>query len=226
MANVKDRIPNRDADFDGWLENFKNGVVEKTSGSPPEWTHIPAEKTSALVTHYTAWNSAYKKTLAPHTPVETAAKNDRKTEAKAFVRPFIDQYLMFDPVTNEDRLSLGIHNRDHHPTPIGKPKTRALIVALKALGGFQVEIRFQDETTPSSRAVPYGCNGCLLHYTWGPEKVTDHAALMQTQLMTRSPWVMNLPPEAEGKFFSGVTCWQSDRSELGPPGEILSVVIA
>jgi hypothetical protein len=226
MANTKSRIPNRNADFDGWFENLKNGVVEKTGGQTPQWTHIPAEKVTALSEHYTTWHTAYEKTLSPHTPVDTAIKNEKKDEAKAFIRPFIDQYLMFDPVSNDDRLALGIPNRDYHHTPIGKPKTRALIIGLKALGGFQVELRFQDEATPGSRAVPYGCNGCLLRYTWGPEKITNHAALTQTQLMTRSPWVLSLPSEAEGKFFSGVTCWQSDRSELGPPGEIQSVVIA
>ncbi|MDR2417907.1 MAG: hypothetical protein LBD79_02500 [Treponema sp.] len=226
MAHIEDRVPARSADFDGWFENMKNRIVEKTTGPSPEWTHIPGEKVTAMVGHYDAWHAAYEKTLGPHTTVDTAVKNERRDEAKSFVRTFIDQYLMFDPVSNEDRLALGIRNHDPHRTPIGRPKTRALIIGLKALGGFQVELRFQDETTPESRAVPYGCNGCLLRYTWGPEKISDHGALTLSQLMTRSPWVISLPPESEGKFFTGVTCWQSEKSELGPWGEVQSVVIA
>jgi adenine-specific DNA-methyltransferase len=49
--------------------------------------------------------------------------------------------------------------RDTAHTVIPVPATRAIITDLKALGGFQVEIRFQDEATPSSAAIPYGDNG-------------------------------------------------------------------
>jgi hypothetical protein len=219
-------IPTGNAAFDGWFRKLRDGVVEKTTGPSPEWTHIPSEKVTMMVGHYDTWHVAYEKTLGPHSPVETAARNERRKEAEAFLRPFIAQYLMFDPVTDEDRLNFGVHNRDTHRTPIGKPKTRALITGLKTLGGFRVELRFEDESTPGRRAIPYGYNGCLLRYAWGPEKISDHNALIQTQLMTRSPWVIDLPPEAQGKFFSGVPCWQADTSELGPPGEIQYVVIA
>jgi hypothetical protein len=56
---------------------------------------------------------------------------------------------------------MNLHNRDATHTPIERPATRSLITDLKTLGGFQVEIRFQDEATPDSYAIPYGCNGCL-----------------------------------------------------------------
>jgi hypothetical protein len=108
---------------------------------------------------------------------------------------------MFEPVSNEARLALVIPNRDIYHTSIGKPKTRVLIVGMKSMGGFQVEICFQDEATPGSRAVPYGC---LLRYAWGPEKITDHAALTQTQLMTHSPWVISLPLKPKGNFSPGL----------------------
>jgi hypothetical protein len=99
------------------------------------------------------------------------------------------------------------------------------ITNLKALGGFQVEIRFQDEAAPNSHAIPYGYNGCLLNYTVGTEKLTDYAALTQTKLMTHSPFVLTMPPEAEGNFLLCSTRWQNERGELGPWGEIQHVVI-
>ncbi|MDR2071319.1 MAG: hypothetical protein LBP81_07905 [Treponema sp.] len=101
-----------------------------------------------------------------------------------------------------------------------------MISGLKALGGFRAEIRFQDENTPDSRVIPCGCNGCLLNYIWGPEKITDYTALAQTRLMTRTPFVLDLPPEAEGKFLSCAARWQNERGELGPWGEIQHIVIA
>ncbi|MDR2194523.1 MAG: hypothetical protein LBP19_08685 [Treponema sp.] len=224
MSRKQDYIPNRNADFDGWFENLNAYVTAKTAAG--EWTHIPAAKVTGLTGHYNAWHTAYEKTTGPHTPVDTEAKNDARKSAVAFIRPFVAQFLMFDPVTNEDRIAMRLHNRDVTHTPIGKPATRAVITSLKPLGGFRVEIRYRDEATPKSRAIPYGCNGCLLNYTWGPEKTADHAALTQTHLMTRNPWTLELPTEAEGKFLSCAARWQSETGVLGAKGDIQHVVIA
>ena len=224
MAHNKDYIPNRDAEFDGWLDNLTRYVDAKvTSGA---WTHIPIGKVTALKQHNDAWHTAYVKTLGPHTAVDTEAKNDARKAAEGFVRLFVQQYLKFDPVTNEDRTAMRVHNPDTTKTPIGKPATLALITDLKALGGFRVEIRFQNEATPDSHAIPYGCNGCLLNYTWGPEKAADYAALTQTRLMTHNPWTLELPPEAEGKFLSCAARWQNERGELGQWRDIQHIVIA
>jgi hypothetical protein len=129
-------------------------------------------------------------------------------------------------VTNEDRTAMRLHNKDTTHTPVGKPKTRVLITDLKALGGFQIEVRFQDEATPDSKAIPYGDNGALLNYVWGPEKVTDYALIKETCLMTHSPFTLSLPPEAEGKFLSCFTRWQNERGELGTWSEIQHIAVA
>jgi hypothetical protein len=226
MAHIQDYIPTRDADFDGWLENLKNYVTQKTGGQSPEWTHIPADKVTALTAHYTAWHAAYEKTIAPHTPVDTQAKNETRKTATDFVRPFVAQYLKFDPVTDEDRTAMRIHNRDPNYSAIGTPATRPVITDIRPIGGFQVELRFQDEATPSSSAVPYGDNGCLLNFAWGAERITAYAALTQSKLMTRSPWTLALPPEAEAAYLSCAPRWQNEKGELGPWGEIQTVVIA
>jgi tetratricopeptide (TPR) repeat protein len=75
MAHREESIPTRDSDFDIWFENLNSTVAAKTGGSPPEWTHIPAEKVTALTGHWTDWHMAHTKTLAPHTSLDTAAKN-------------------------------------------------------------------------------------------------------------------------------------------------------
>ncbi|MHC6202954.1 hypothetical protein ACYULU_07150 [Breznakiellaceae bacterium SP9] len=226
MANTRDYIPTRDADFDGWFENLSTFVVEKTSGGSPAWTHIPAEKVSALTAQYTLWHTAYQKTIAPHTPADTQAKNDAKKMAVKFVRPFVAQYLMFPPVTDEYRTAMRLHNRDTTHSTIATPTSRPLITGIKSLGGFQVEIRFQDEATPDRKAIPYGFNGCLLHYVWGAERVSEYAALVQGCLMTRSTWVLSLPPEAERTYLSCAAQWQNEKGELGPWGDIQTVVVA
>ncbi|GHU28626.1 hypothetical protein FACS1894172_02410 [Spirochaetia bacterium] len=226
MAHSQDYIPTRDADFDGWFENLRKYVTEKSSGQNSMWIHIPQEKITAFAELYTTWHTAYGKTIAPHTSVDTEAKNRARKAAIVFIRPFVAQFLKFDPVTNEDRMSMRIHNRDTIHSTIGIPTTRPVISDIRPLGGFQVVLRFQDEATPARKAVPYGYNGCLLNFTWGAERVTDYAALTQTQLMTRSIWTLSLPPEAEKTYLSCAPRWQNEKGELGPWGEIKTVVIA
>jgi hypothetical protein len=201
-------------------------VTEKTSGESPAWAHIPSEKVTALATQYTAWHMAYQKTIAPHTPVDTGAKNDARKTAVKVVRPFVAQFLKFEPVTDEDRTAMRIRNRDTTRSTIGVPTTRPVITDIKTLGGFQVELRFQDMATPGSKAIPYGFSGCLLHFVWGAERVADYAALVQGQLMTRSPWTLALPPEAEKTYLSCAPRWQNAKGEVGPWGEIQTTVIA
>jgi hypothetical protein len=96
--------------------------------------------------------------------VDTEAKNETRTAAEAFVQPFMAQYLKFDPVTNEDRTAMRLHNRDTVHTAIPVPATRALITELKAKGGFQ------DEATPDSAAIPCGRQWVSAQFYVGPGK--------------------------------------------------------
>jgi hypothetical protein len=177
MAHKKDSVPGADAEFDGWLTNQVNYV--NTMVTAGTWTHIPADKVTALNKPQTDWYAAYVKVQGPHTSVDTEAKNEARRAADHFTRQFDQQYLKYDPVTNKDRVAMGLPILDTTHTPIGVSKTRP-VVTLRTLGGFTVEIRFQDEETPDSTAIPYGMNGCLLNYAWGPEKIEDYASIKDT----------------------------------------------
>jgi hypothetical protein len=224
MAHKKDPVPGADAEFDGWLTNQVNYV--NTMVTAGTWTHIPADKVTALNKHQTDWHTAYVKTLGPHTSVDTEAKNEAHQAAAHFTRQFDQQFLKYDPVTKQDRVAMGLPILDTTHSTIGDPKTRPVVTELRALGGFAVEIRFQDEETPDSTAIPYGMNGCLLNYAWGPEKIEDYASIKETRLMTRSPFDLVLPPEAEGKYLSCYARWQNETGHLGKPSEIQHIAIS
>jgi hypothetical protein len=224
MAHGQDYIPSKDADFDGWLANLVSYVEEKTADG--SWPNIPAERVAELKGLDVKWHAAYVKTTGPHTNVDIVAKNEAKKQAEACARTFVQQFLKFNPVTDADRTAMRLHIRDADPTTIPIPTTRALIISLTPKGGFQVEVRFQDEMIKDSRRIPYGYNGCLLSYTYGAEKIMDVTAFDNTRLMTRTPWVLTLPPDAEGKFLSCAARWQNGKGELGPWGEVMHAVIA
>jgi hypothetical protein len=222
MANsTKNYIPDRDAEFDGWLENLSNYVGDQTT-----WTHIPVAKVTALGVNREAWHAAYVKMLAPHTAVDTEAKNAVRAATEGFVRPFVAQYLKFDPVTDEDRTAMNLHNRDTTPTSVGVPTTQPEFKNMKALGGYEIEIRFHDAAPATGKAIPYGYAGCLLNYAWGADQQTNTEALRDSKLMTRTPWTLSLPSAAKQSYLSCALRWQNKKGELGPWGEIQTVVVA
>jgi hypothetical protein len=220
-----DYVPGSDSSFDDFFQNIVKYIKEKTSGPSPVWSHIPLVAITQLAELGNAWHRAFVKTRGPHTSVDTKTKNDSRKAATAFLRPFVAQYLKFEPVTDEDRKAMRLHNRSTSHSPIPLPATRPLITELKALGGFQVKIRFRDETTPNSNAIPYGDNGCLLNFTVSTEQVTDYDALIRTQLMSDTPWTLSFSPEAAGTFLSCAVRWQSRKTKLGPWSEIHHIMI-
>jgi hypothetical protein len=122
MAHIKEYIPVKEGDFDRWFENMARYVLSKCAASPPVWDHIPRDRWTGLSDAYDAWHTAYVRTRGPHTSVDTAAKKDEKKAALAVIRPFVNQYQRFPPVTNEDRVDMGIHNRDTGYTPVPRPQ--------------------------------------------------------------------------------------------------------
>ena len=227
MAENHDYVPTREADFDDWIENLVQYVKANavSSGPPPKWTHIPQATIQELDRLKIEWRTNYGKTLVPHTNVDITAKNNSHKRLVAFVRPFVGQYLMYPPVTDEDRTAMALHNHDLTRTPTGKPKSRAKMTEIKPIGGFQIELRVHDELTPDSRAIPYGCSGCEIDYAWGDEKITDYDLLTKNEVMTHFPYRLSLEPKAEGKHFSCALRWINKRGEKGPLSEIYYTMV-
>ncbi|MDR1931123.1 MAG: hypothetical protein LBQ44_10930, partial [Treponema sp.] len=154
----KDNVPSNDAEFDAWFKFLIQYVARKCSIVPPataaEWTHIPADARAALADAYAVWYTAYLVVIGPHTPVDTEAKNNAKKAAVALIRPFINQYLRFPPVTNEDRTAMGIHNPETTKTPV--PKPNAQVEADLTFPGIHLvelqKIRSVAGTPPDSRS--------------------------------------------------------------------------
>jgi hypothetical protein len=106
MAHIKDFIPTSDVEFAGWimyLTFYVNRMVNTGI-----WTHIPADKVTAMNTYVPDWHMAYIKSLGPHTAVDTQARNNAKKAVVAFIRPFIQQYLKRDPVTKKDLKAMNL----------------------------------------------------------------------------------------------------------------------
>jgi hypothetical protein len=185
----------------------------------------PAECATAVQV-LNAFLAAWEAYEGDQTTEKRLTRDEARNAAGAAMRDFANSSIRYNKkMSDEEKAHLGIHVRDTTPMPIGPPHTRPVIAEIQSLGGFRERLHFHDETTPESRAIPYGNNGCLINYTWGSERFIDYAALTKTKLLTRSPETITLPPEAERSWFSCAARWQNGKGELGPWSDVVYAVV-
>jgi hypothetical protein len=227
MTAKHDYIPHNDADFDRWFKFLNQYVTQKCTGSTPAWTHIPAPARTALQDAYAAWYTAWSKTAGPHTKVDTEAKNDAKKAAEQAARPFVNQYLRFPPVTNEDRTAMEIHNPDLIRTPIPAPDTRPeFAFFLKDIRRIGVDFWDQGQGGPGGgKAKPYGYQGAVIYWLVSAAAPADPGELTNSVLATRTPHVLEFAEPQRGQTVYLALRWQNEKGEKGPWSEIQSTVI-
>jgi hypothetical protein len=219
----KEYIPNNDAKFEVWFSFLITYVLNKISGTPPAWPHIPSPAFSLLQSAYNAWYAVYEVTLGPHTPVDTAAKNEGKKAAVKTIRAFVNQYLRFPPVTDDERIAMGVPNRDTTRTPIGRPETVPVFsVVIKGIR--RVTIPFHDEDS-ERRAIPYGLNGAVVFWKIADAPITNPDLLDRTELATRSPHTLHFKEEERGKTVTIALQWQNEAGVRGDYSELESVIV-
>jgi hypothetical protein len=225
MAARKDYIPESDGAFNGWLTNLVIYVILMAGGGT--WTHISPEEVTTLSRCLADWRLAYAAALeARNRGRERSKKNKARKATALFIREFFQKYLGDSPVSDLDRLAMGLPNPDPARACLGEPKARALPADGGALGGFEIELRLRGGGVAECAAVPYRISGCFLHYAWGPEKLLNRTLMSETCPMTHTPFLLSLPPEAAGNYLSCYTRWQNETGRLGKPGVIQHTLIA
>jgi hypothetical protein len=220
----KDYIPHNDAEFDNFFKFLNQYVNEKCATSPPSaWNHIPHEARAALTEAYDTWHIAHDKTIGPHTPVETRAKNEARKAVERKLRPFVNQYLRFPPVTNEDRDAMSIHNRDEIKTPIPAPLTRPEYT-IKVKDIRRLTVNFWDQGS-ESKAKPHGSDGAVICWAVRDTPPASAKELTNWQLATRSPFTLEFDEAERGKTVYLALCWQNDKGQRGSWSEIRNAVI-
>jgi hypothetical protein len=220
-----DYIPQSDAAFDSWFRNLNEYVGEKCGGNYPQWTHIPSEPRNNLNDLYAVWHTAYEAVLKPHTPVDTAAKNNAKKAAKAAIRPFVNKYLRFPPVNNEDRTAMGIRNPDPHPTPV-KPPEKGPSYSIAQMGPGILGIIYRNGEKGKKGSKPPGVRGARIYYGVFDTPPANQKALPASVWATRCPHSVTFRETDRGKRAYFALKWEIQR-ENGESGwsEIQSEIV-
>jgi hypothetical protein len=223
MAYRKESIPNGDKDFDPWFENLNNTVAAKTGGNPPEWTHIPTDKVTALAGLWTDWHAAYGKTLVPHTSIDTADKNRAKDSSFAFIRPFANQYLRYGQISEDELLALGFRIRSGG-SPVHVPSTSPVLI-IDTGTRRRLIISYRDEKS-SRRGKPDGVHGIEVRWAMLERPPVDVKELINSSFDTKPPLTLEFEEHERGKRVYLCGSWEIEREgEKGPPGAIEEAVV-
>jgi hypothetical protein len=222
----KKYIPGGIAEFLTWEHQMYKYVVAKTSGSNPAWTHISTAALENIGGQIEALDAASDTVVKIPTPANRHERRRLHRKTEKACRVFVNQYLRFPPVTDTDRDIMGVHNHSSTRTTIGQPATVPLITKLTSMTGQLVLVHFHDDGEVRSQAIPYGFSGCILNYTWGPEKVTDTRFIKEYTLMTASPFMLTeLPSGSQGQWLSCCPQWMNRKGKKGKKGDVEYTVI-
>jgi hypothetical protein len=120
---MSDFIPAKEAEFDAFFKKYCQIVSQKTTGSNPEWTHIPAGRITELNSGYAGWYTAWSKLKQPHTSADVLAKDEAKAAGKTILREFNNQYILYaKEVSDAEKKEIGAHVHDTTPTSVPRPR--------------------------------------------------------------------------------------------------------
>jgi hypothetical protein len=188
----RDFIPKKQHNFTVWFKNFLDYVERKCSVVPPavvaEWTHIPAVRIERLRASYEVWYAAYDITLGVHTPAETLAKDKARVAAEGVIRPFVNEFIRYGPITDRERLEAGCHAavvvRQPATKPPGTPRPEVDTSRLRTL-----IIRFRPQNS-RRRGKPKGARGAELHWVILDAPPVNVSDLIHTEYVTASPYTL------------------------------------
>jgi hypothetical protein len=221
---AENNMPAKDGEFDVFFKNIVDYVDDKTSGSPPAWRHIPAAALKESRDAYSAWTAAYEPTKIPHTPVQTAEKNRVRKSSEKTLRDFVNRFLRYDPVTDEDRDSMGIHNRKSGRSPVPVPTTSPQLT-IDTGTRRRVIVHYKDEKS-GRRGKPAGVHGIEVRWATLDHPPATIKELVNSAFDTNPPLILDFDEQDRGKHIYMAGSWEIEREgEKGPPGAIEEAII-
>jgi hypothetical protein len=199
-------------------------VGERTGGHDPVWTFIPSDALSDFNGAWTDWDTAYQLTLAPHTPADTKEKNRVRKSSEKTLRVFINRFLRYPPVTDEDRDNMGIPNHKSGRTPVPVPETSPLLLTDTGTRR-RIIVHYRDEKS-EHRGKPKDVHG--IEVLWA---ILDHPPASEKELIhssfdTRSPLTLDFDESDRGKHIYLCGRWEIEREGIkGPSSAIEEAII-
>lgn len=216
-----DFIPPRDADLDAWSLNFETQI--DTEYATYGLTNGQATAYTALDT---AWRTAYQAATNPatRTPVTIAAKDAARAALVFNARELAAVVNAYPGITNAQRETLGLNPRGDGPTPVPAPTTKPVAVVVEHQPLSHV-LQIRDESTPASRAKPFGATAAEVWSKVGTTPPASIADCVFRGLYTKPFLTVAYDGADAGKTAYYVTRWVTRRGLTGPTSDVVATTI-
>lgn len=221
MASGTNYIPTRDADYNTWLNAFSSYLDGNYSA-----LGITAPQAANMASLVTIWNAAFIAATAGSTrgPMTVQAKDTARANATLIARQIAVTVNQNPSVTEEQKVALGITVRKTTKTPIPPPTTSPILTFIAATP-LQHTLRFADQLTPASRAMPFGSIALQLSVWISATPPVVGTPPTQSLTITKNPCAVDFPDGAQGKTAYYTGNWRTRKGDLGPDSSELSNVI-
>jgi hypothetical protein len=220
---MPDYIPNPDADFQNWQDNFVAYANAHLAA-----LGLVAGDMTPVVAAQTAWKSAYPAHLSAVIAASSAknTKNMARGTYEATIRPLVRRLQASPQVDDGEKAALGITVPGSNPIPQGPPTGIPILkVECERL---RHTLNWADNATPTKKAKPPGVLGAELRMAMtaiGAPTPTDPAAFAFLALDTATPYVNEFAGADGGKNAHYIARWINGHQEHGPWSETVSVTI-
>ena len=212
MSRARDYVPSNAAQFYLFLGHLIQYVQTQLDATPLVWTHIIKERFDQLGQRYGEFSQAFVNHQNNPTPANTLARNEAQAEATRELRAFVNQFLRFPPVTNVDRVEMGVPNHDTIRTD-HKVVTEMVdfVLHLRNIRETMIDFWIQGET---HKAKPVGYDGAVI--VWGtldahPQHTDD---LIHHSMASRTPFALHFDETDRGKTVFVAVTWQNERGTI------------
>ena len=216
---VHDYVPQNAAQFRSFVVNLIEYVSEKITA----WGHIPAERFNQLNESFGVFAAAFDQTQGPHTPAQNLARKEAQMETTRLLRAFVNQFLRFPPVTNVDRVEMGIPNHDTIRTD-HKVVTEIVdfVIHLRSIRELAVDFWIQGM---SHKAKPAGYDGAVIIWDIRDTPPPNPDELMHHTMASRTPYTLHFEETQRGKTVWIALAWQNERGIIGQWSEFKSAIV-
>jgi hypothetical protein len=215
-----DFIPHQDGAFLEWAKTLLAYI-------PPKLTafNIPAGTITPIQGQLTAYETAFNATQNPNRgKVDVLNKNEAKETLTQSLRAFIKGFLTYNPaVSDADKENMGLPLHDGTRTPAPAPTTIPEL-ELDSSVIRQISVHFKDAGS-DKRGKPAHIHGVELRWALLDNPPASVEDLIKSAFDTASPYTFKFDEPERGKALYICPCWENNKGDKGPWGEIYKAII-
>jgi len=222
-SSHRDYIPQNAAQFNEFMQRIIHYVEGNIGGQNPKWSNIPVARYTELSTAFNHFGTALQDANEVPTPANILRRNEAQAETTKILRGFVNQFLRFPPVTNADRVEMGIPNHDTIRTD-HKVVTEEVdfVIHLGAIRELKIDFWIQGA---DHKAKPHGYDGAVIIWDIRDTPPPQPTDLANHTMASRTPFTLHFDEEQRGKTVQIALAWQNERGILGAWSAYKSAII-